>query len=443
MRESISPVRLAWLLFGAAVTVALCQVASATQVGVVNVLEDNWKKTDKDRIAYMKAEKAVEDKKAAEMVAQACAQYYLYRITHGTMDAHKVQEKFAEMIATGGKADNKEFVNILGPKLVESMKEVLARQQNPKKDAIVIVNAAIMLPTMAKLKQDDVGNYLVEVIAGKDTHDVVRLYAIKAIKELMPITVQQDGARLDLERKEQNAKRNQDAKHVDALTKFIERPIIVAGLPYGEIEGRRFLRREAIIALAHAGSPAVLAVKELIGKKKSPDGMVAPTLLKVLANNDMQPPPSVQEKVEAAIGLLNMKYPNMPEYNPDLATYLVGKTLVEFATEYNTDLTNFSDKKRPSYLPWKDDARRLQEAIKKHAERNPENLSAKELKHYAESPSKMDKRLLDRVIAYENVVVNELSEDVEKKWRPRVKDGKVFKTLTAPEIRLPAAAEAE
>ena len=420
MREFTSDVRPGWLLLVVLVLFALGGIASAEQIGTAKDLE-TWKKADyRD---YMYGKKKVEDKKDAEKVANYTAQYHIYRITHSAPKA-EVQLEFAKMIFHGEKKDNKEFLNILGPKMVESMKEVL-RAQDPKKDATVIINAAMMLPTMARLKQDDVGAYLVDLVKGKDTHPAVRLYALKALKEYMPISEQPTVEDYRSSSKLQIARRERDKKYVELLTKFIEDPVEVKGMSQGEMKGVKFLRREAIISLAYAGSPAVLAVPEKVGKKKTPDGMVAPTLLKIVAG-DLQPPPSMQEKVEAAIGLLNMKYPNMPEYNPDLTTYLVGKMLVDFATEYNTDAINFTGFKSPAYLPWKADARRLKDALSIHA-RNANTKNAKALRSEADL-------VLDKIIAYGSPNLNQFSGEVEK-WRPE-KDSKVFKTLTAPQIHL-------
>src|SRR5207244_1546371 len=109
----------------------------------------------------------------------------------------------------------------------------------------------------------------------------------------------------------------------------------LSALPYEEQMAVRFIRREAIIALAQAGAPAVSAVPDKVAKKApNPVGLVAPTLLKVLAGN-LQPPPSSHEKIEAAIGLCNMKHPNMPEYNPGLATYLIGQMILDLSAEYS------------------------------------------------------------------------------------------------------------
>src|SRR4029079_11996231 len=126
---------------------------------------------------------------------------------------------------------------------------------------------------------------------------------------------------------EQNAKRKHDATNVDALVKYIERPAPnLKNMQPDEIATLRFLRREAIIALAAAGAPAVTAHPK--APRRPLDGLVAPTLMKVLTKNGLQPPTSMNEKIEAAIGLCNLEYPWMPEYRPELAVYLVGHTLV-------------------------------------------------------------------------------------------------------------------
>ena len=80
-----------------------------------------------------------------------------------------------------------------------------------------------------------------------------------------------------------------------------------------------------------------------------------------------------------------------------------------------------------------------------HLRKNPESKSARELRNFAEA-AKGDKSFLDKIAAYESVNTNELSEKVGT-WRPKDKAGKddpkVFKTLTAPEIRFGPAVEAD
>ena len=69
----------------------------------------------------------------------------------------------------------------------------------------------------------------------------------------------------------------------------------------GELEALRYLRREAVISLAHAGVPAVSAIKSS-GAVKGP---VAYELLRVLVKGKgaYNPSPSLSERVEAALGL--------------------------------------------------------------------------------------------------------------------------------------------
>ena len=196
-----------------------------------------------------------------------------------------------------------------------------------------------------------------------------------------------------------------------------------------EIDAVRFVRREAIIVLAHAGSPAVLAVNKKQEKNDMLLGPVAPTLLKVLAKDGLHPPATLPEKLEAALGLCAMKHADMVEYNPDVATYLIGQMLTEFASDYSVDLVNFrkgGNNKIP-FLPWKHDAKRLKDGLKKFAE-NAATPTAKSLKGLADP-------ILDLMILHEAVNVNALRTQLQApEWLPS--DNKAFKTLKTPAIAL-------
>ena len=428
-----STFRLGWLLFCFALAIALTSASSANEIGVPQNLEAAWKANDKDRREYMTGPKTVvaASKNAAKKIATEAAQYYLYRITlRGAYKFQAVQDQFAIDMAETKKKSDSSFTNLLGPALVASMKEVLA-VQDKKKDAVVIVNAAMMLPAMGKLKQVDVGNYLVQLANGKETHPIVRYYALKALKEHMPITAQHNDNDLDLTNQGQNAKRKQDAAYVDTLVKFIEEPVETTGMSQPEIEAVRFVRREAIISLSAAASPAVLAVNKKQVKKDILEGPVAPTLLKVLAKGGLQPPASLQEKVEAVLGLCAMKHTTMPEYNPDVATYLIGQTLTDFASDYSVDLENFIEgveKKKIPFLPWKHDAKRLKDGLKKFVENNPETPAAKSLKGLADP-------VLDFMALHKSVNVNAFRTQLQAAdWLP--KENKAFKTLKTPAIPL-------
>jgi len=416
--------------FGFVIAVAMTGLAPAEQIGTKKELEDVYREHKGNVKEFMSGAKPVADRKSAEMAAQAAVRFHLLRITHessyeGTQ-LSIIHKEFDAWIGTGLTKDaahqtvaaNKQFAAILGPKMVETMKELLERQDS-KKDAKVIVNAAIMLPTMARLKSDDVEKYLTELLNDEKAHEVVRLYAAKALREYMPI-VQHSNIELKLGDKEQDAKRDLDAKLVDALTRFIERPVKTTGMSLGEYEAIRFMRREAIASLAKAGTPAVLATKEKQGGKEvAIMGPVAPVLAKVLLKGQMNPPPTLAEKVEAAYGLLMMQHANVPDYNPDVATYLIGQTLVEFVNEYKKDVPNLG--KKQSLLPWKDDAKRLKAGLKNHAE-NANTKEARELRASAEP-------VLDGIAAYKDEGRLELPNLMPK-------TNKMFKTLPTQEIPL-------
>lgn len=365
-------------------------------------------------------------------IARAVANYHLYRLTHITEPGGTVVKDFSDFInkyppEAATKRNNIKFLSdYMGPALVGSMKDVLT---DPKRDRGQVVHAAMMLPVMAKVKSDAVFEYCAVLTKDSKSHDIIKLYALKALREALPITDQPGELYLDFNNPAQNAKRARDAKVVDALKDYIERPVDVSAMSYEEASAVRFIRREAIITLAQAGAPAVLAVPKKLENKnhKNPQGLVAPTLLKVLASN-VQPPPSTQEKIEAAIGLCNMKHPNMPEYNPALATYLIGQAVLDMSAEYSKDLQNFTagDKRLP-YIAWKSEAKRLKAGLDAFAK------TAK-TKHAVELKASADK-VFDAMENHKTIIDANLGD-----LRRNVNDTRatatdtIFMTVPAPKV---------
>jgi hypothetical protein len=287
-----------------------------------------------------------------------------------------VQDKFETDVKSimSTSADNRYYVNLLGPALVTAMDDVLKTDFNEY--PWIVTNAAMMLPTMAKLKQEDIGNYLVKLVADKRTKDakddqryeVIRLFAIKGLREAMPARVFTD---FDLGKKNANdlkALKRMEIKYVDTLTNYIERPVRLNGANATdkELAVFHYFRLQAITSLANAGVPAIsIATKPTAAV----EGPVAPTLLKVLVKGGLNPPASLHEKVEAAIGVCNMKYSlkTMPDYYPDAAIYLVGETVLEFTDAYMQDYGQFGVKgpaRKLPRLPWATECKNLEKALK-------------------------------------------------------------------------------
>ena len=422
--RSLVHVRWLWLLAGSCACTLAADRVRAQPIGSMVDLKTEFDKTSTRRGKLLSGEEqpAAADKK----VAEATAKYFIYRITHKTADPNhlpKVQfefEKFA--IGIDPKKKNQLFVNqFLGPALVACMKEVLA--VDPRENPTVVINACNMLPAMARLRADDIGNYLIFMVQDSQTNEIVRLHALKAFKETLPVRVFDP----DVGGKEDEARKVRDIKHVEALVKFIERPV-KANDP-GDVAVYRFLRREAITSLANAGAPAVALVKK--GKIETVEGAVAPTLLRVLVTDGLQPPASMQEKIEAAVGLCSMKYPDLLKYEPEIAVYHVGRTLAEMVSEYNKDYANFGAKDKTRKLPmiaWMTESKRLELGLKDMVKASGGNKKAMDLE-------KMFNPVLKRMQKYDAPNLDRAEYNrLEQQNLP--KSGAVFKTLKSEVVPL-------
>src|SRR5262249_37517868 len=157
-----------------------------------------------------------------------------------------------------------------------------------------------------------------------------------------------------------------DTRRVEALLKFLNRkwdgdPVVA-----------QFIRREAIQTLGATRVPMMNVPKG--GKVVAP---VAYTLARFLSpgKDGPYPPPSLSEKCEAAIGILQLDTRGLEGYNVEPALYLAGQFLLEFTTEYIKDYAHFGGKlalkkekdkverKAPPVLPWKFMGERLAKGL--------------------------------------------------------------------------------
>jgi hypothetical protein len=314
-------------------------------------------------------------------VLDLAAQYYVYRVTwpNATSDSATMSNVLAEFKALVDQITNKEttkknqkFVDMFAPMLVARFRQVtdLPFQENSK----AVLNGIQMLPQLGRIKHDDIGKYLAEVIDDPAKHDAIKLYALKGLRENMPIHVLLDEDLID---NKLRARRDAEAKRIDALERFITRQA-PTGMTEEETRAFTYIRKEAIAALANAGAPAVSAAK----REGDVKGAIAPTLLRVLIpalrpdqeapKNDMRlkPLPTIAEKVEAAIGILNMhpEHRKFEMYQPQIEVYAFGRFVKELGEVYNEDLPNLrinvkdKENRRPAVLPWKITSKRLEEA---------------------------------------------------------------------------------
>ncbi len=301
------------------------------------------------------------DAKNKELVAaiDANARYYSYRVTRPEfqMEPGKMDSAFREFESVLKQLKNKPntpFNSIFISKLLEHTSLIF-----PNTSINARINAVRMQSMAAaeigycdfngqKALPDQFMESLVAVVQ-KGQDDGMKLYALKGIREtykaLRPLaTVKKSSNRIFLNPAT-------ETKVAETLANLIETPTVYpAGTAPEIVEGYRVLRREAIKALAQSRTP-------LVGKK----GKTALILAKIAAGVDVKPEPRLDEKVEAAIGLLNLRPeledPN--EYNLDAAVFQFGSFLVDFFQRYNS--RNDSDAEK--LFPWKFYAARITDAL--------------------------------------------------------------------------------
>jgi hypothetical protein len=244
---------------------------------------------------------------------------------------------------------------------------------------VSIVNAAILLPIISKMRQEEFGDYVTELLKDPKQHDTVKLYALKALRDYLPavrvtrLTDQDQPKEVQQKFKEQKAR---DLGRLKAVTDYLRRDWKMPKEAPKEVEDvARFIRREAIQTLAVAGVPALEVAKGKV------EGAVAPHLLLVLtgATSGMLPEPGLMEKCEAAVAICHLNVKQVDDYQAELGAYLVAQFVAEFIREYQKDYPNFGgklskddkDTRKLPLIAWKVQADRLYKALDKMKENLP------------------------------------------------------------------------
>jgi len=371
-------------------------------------------------VKLLSGEIPVDDKAKKDIALMA--KYYVYSMTlperqkDGTVI--KRREGFHEriqfyVVKEGYKEKNKDVRLALAKEMIACFKTVFERNAmgEPKLDMASCVNAALMLPTFAQLESPDIIDFLTDLVRDRGRSpvawasaltglaatpmgqgpvlsattlvptreygkfDAVKLLAFKALQVYLaphPKELDLDFSGTGFLDKE---KRQKLAERVNPLIDYILYPPYLASK--AEIDGYRFIRCEAIKALALIPVPYVPDQPD--AKNKTPGKILAPTayaLMRVLAKGPdaLSPPANLSEKMYAALGLcqidasikLDENLVPAGRYNQELAPPLVGAFLGEFVQAYQQDLTIFTnpDLKLPPRLPWKVFSKTIELALK-------------------------------------------------------------------------------
>jgi hypothetical protein len=286
-------------------------------------------------------------------------------------------------------------IQVYSGKVIEHAGEVL---QTPK--LIAKVNAARVLAKLAELGPPELADPLVAVLESQES-DAVKYWALRGLRVLAA----QQPPVLNPER---------DKKAAEALAAFIERRMTITDTTKPEeVEGFRVVRREAIRALAQIRNPAAAA-----------GGRGPMALLRVVAKDGLVPPPRMDERVAAAIGIARLKPALDKEYNQDYALAQVGLFLDDYTQAVTRDRNEIVDSKAPQLYPWKGFALEMYEAV--------EQLRAEATEPYVT-------RLADECLALLDRIEKGNPADPERILRIVLNDppksGRLFKNLEDSTVR--------
>jgi hypothetical protein len=208
-------------------------------------------------------------------------------------------------------------------------------------DMIARVNGVILLSRLGESGQEELADTMCKIIEDKNQGDAVKLYALRGLRNVFDNPLE-DAFKGD-------AGEERQLHCLRTLIDFLNRKP-AAGATEEEQAGFQYVRREAVRALGAARVP-------VIEKRRVKVSIPALSLLRVAAAAGLEPPPSLTERVEAAVGLCRLRTKNANRYQPAVAAYYIGRVVVDVATQYDKDRGN------PPTLDYKHYASTLDEAL--------------------------------------------------------------------------------
>lgn len=300
-----------------------------------------------------------------QAVLEKAAQWYVYRVTWPQYQRKSLPESSdrmtmndivndclrqlperSKMLPKGDGRDRQfKYLAEYGKEISKACDEVL---KNPM--PIARVNAVRILAHLGKIGPEEVADPLLRVVEDKEQLDAVKLYAFRGLKELQ-VSVRETTGKFKSPARE--------AKIATVLAAFVRRDL--SNSKDASPEAMRWVRREAVRALGSGRSAAVLIKTEVAAQP-------ALDLLKVVSKDGLTPEPTMGERIDAALGVLQMQ--GNKSYNPDYVCLHIGHFLLEFTTTYNIDRPNAANLRSD---PWKVDAAKLRLALEAMAEDNKSN----------------------------------------------------------------------
>lgn len=252
-------------------------------------------------------------------------------------------------------AQQKQFVDEFGKVTVANLEKILGNSK-----PVVRVNAARMLAEVARTGYDGAAEPCLAILQKPDESAGVKFWTLRGLRNLFAIV--EDPAlpevsifsRRDLEQAVSNKDKDLERRCIVALCNYVTRKHEIApDTPANQLDGLRYVRREAIRALGHVRMQSVRTNGQFTGPV---DARPALVLLRVANSDNPAPAPGIAERIEAAIGFCQLLTDRERDLNLDYALYYIGQALVEIGQFRVANLTNED-------VPWKERAYDLQAAL--------------------------------------------------------------------------------
>jgi len=285
------------------------------------------------------------DTEQNRQILDRVARYYAARLNASTTkneDYRQIRDDAARRMLLPKRGElnpqQKQFITEFGKAMISHLDGLALNSAKP----IVRLNAGMIAAEVGRMGYDGAAELYIKILEKEDMSDGYKEWALKGLHNLFVIvpelvapdkTVFQNNNRGLLSPLERHA--------IKALINYIERKVDwTETTPPEEVDGLRYVRREAVRALGHV---RVQTVKNL----GNVDSRPAFVLLKV-ARNDI---PSLwprdprdqypTEQLDAIIGFCRLKPDiNVRDFNLDYAVYHLGRaiySMAEFRVAHGTD----------------------------------------------------------------------------------------------------------
>jgi hypothetical protein len=229
-----------------------------------------------------------------------------------------------------------EFTKALIPPIEKVLK-------NPR--PIARINAAIVLTKMSESGQELLAKPLASILADKDQIDAVKFYALVGLKNVFSGDPAQEK---EVRATQTLTDRDVERDAIQKLLDFLTRPAnFTDTTTQGEKDAFHYLRREAIRALGQTRWPGYPAASG-----RSIAARTAWELFRIVREQDVEPAPTLGERVEAAVAICQLKSRLLQPYLTDYALAHLGQFFVDIADQYERERIQAGAPGGTSH-PWK------------------------------------------------------------------------------------------